>query len=208
MIPRNKLIQLAQIGSRKLFHDDDARSDWKRAKTGKTSFAEMSTEQLDRLVGELRRSGALNTRPPRKAGRVPFNRSPYMAKIEAQLADMGLSWQYAESIAWRLSGGRGLRPDSQPGIKRLEWVREQKHFEGIIAALAAEQKKRGLMGEISAMLRLLDLELDAVDAWVPENKRGTKWQRHLPTLYDVVDYLHTQLAMRESESKDSAGGAR
>ena len=55
---------------------------------------------------------------------------------------MGLSWAYAESIAWRQTGGKGERPNRQPGVKRLEWLKTDAQFRALIAALTREQQKR------------------------------------------------------------------
>lgn len=201
MKPRNTLIKLVHAGARVAFADEAARRAWQKAKTGKESCRDMTDQQLDALVGELRRKGALHDAPPRKAGRVPFNPSPYMDKIEALLADMGLSWQYAEAIAWRQTGGRGTRPGSQPGVKRLEWVRNAKDFRALIAALETEQSKRHLMQYISEYLRELGLDIAAVDPWVRPAMRGEKWQRHLPTLHVVCD----RLADLINEKRDKEG---
>lgn len=198
---RATLIKLLHAGARSAFADEDARRAWQRERTGKDSCKDMSDKQLEALVGELRRKGALHDGPPRRAGRVPFNRSPYMAKIEAMLAEMGLSWQYAEAIAWRITGGRGLKSGGQPGQQRLEWVRGQKHFDGIIAALEAEQTKRRLMQRITTMLSELGLDITAVDEWVAPQLRGPKWQRNLKVLRAVVKHLDDMIAARQVEGE-------
>ncbi len=155
---RATLIKLVHAGARKLFNEDDLRRDWQRDRTGHDSCSDMSNADLENLVAELRRKGAMAPRrPPKRAGRVPYNRSTYMEKIGAQLADMGLSWQYAESIAYRVTGGKGGRANSpnrqpgdavsKPGVKKLEWVQRPEHFRAIIAALAVEQKKRRVQRE-------------------------------------------------------------
>lgn len=201
MKTRATLIKLVHAGARNAFADDAARRTWQRERTGKDSCKDMTDGQLEALVGELRRKGALHDGPPRRAGRVPFNPSPYMAKIEAMLAEMGLSWQYAEAIAWRITGGRGLRPGGQPGQQRLEWVRGQKHFEGIIAALEVEQTKRRMMRHITTMLAELGLDITAVDEWVAPQLRGPKWQRNLKVLKAVYEHLDDLIAARQVEGE-------
>ena len=109
MPTRNQLIQLIHIGGSKLFSSDEERRDWQKEHTGKASCKDMSDRELEGLVKVLRDNKALTKRPPKRAGRVPFNPSNYMSKIEAQLADMQLSWQYAEAIAWRITGGKGKK---------------------------------------------------------------------------------------------------
>lgn len=190
---RTKLIQLIHIGAAKLFDgDDDARRQWQGG-----SCTTLSNERMQQLVDELFKKGALQKRPPKRAGRVPFNRSPYMDKIEAQLADMGLSWQYAEAIAWRITGGRGLKPASQPGVQRLEWVRQRQHFEGIIAALEAEQAKRASMARINECLKRLGKGFDYIDSLVPEHMRGIRWQRNLQWLGHILERLDAEDAANE-----------
>lgn len=190
MPSRSKLIQLAHVGAKALFGDDeDARRDYQQKVTGQRSCKAMDFRQLEDLVADLRAKGAITKRPPKRAGRVPFNRSGYMTKIEAQLADMQLSWQYAEAIAWRITGGKGLQPGSQPGVQRLEWVKQPSHFKAIIAALEAEQTKRNLLRYINQLLEHLGKDLAYIDTLVLPEKRGDKWQRHLPTLRAVVDHL-------------------
>ena len=203
MRPRATLIKLVHMGARKLFPEDEDRRAWQKTRTGHASCKDMSDRQLDSLVGELRQKGAIENRPPRRAGRVPFNRSPYMRKIEAQLADMKLPWSYAEALAWRITGGKGLKPHSQPGVERLEWVRSETHFRAIIAALHVEQKKRGTMQFITEMLRDLGLDFDYVDDLLPAKLRGVKWQRHLPTLEAVAEHLDQRLLAKKREDRES-----
>lgn len=108
------------------------------------SARELDSHGRHKVLHYFRQLG-WRAKPPKHKGRRPatLDREPYLQKIEAQLTDMGLSWAYAESIAWRITGGKGQQPTSeQPGVKRLEWVREPKHFRAIITALAVEQRKR------------------------------------------------------------------
>ncbi|MEE9357346.1 phage protein GemA/Gp16 family protein [Candidatus Vondammii sp. HM_W22] len=189
---RNTLIKLVHVGARKLFNNEDARREWQFAHTGHTSCKAMSNADMERLVTELRRKQALEPRrPPKRAGRVPFNRSNYMNKIEAQLASMGLSWQYAERIAYQVTGGNGNKPNTSPGIKRLEWVRKAEHFRAIIAALDVEQKKRGLLASVEELLKQLGKEMTYVETIVPEHMSG-KWNRNRAWLRHIVEALKSE----------------
>jgi len=193
MANRQKLIQLVHIGAGKLFSkDDDARRAWQQQHTGKASCSKMSNEELEKLVKLLKAAKAITVKPPKRAGRVPFNRSPYMAKIEAMLSDMQLSWQYAEAIAWRLTGGKGERT-GQPGMVRLEWVNKREHFEGIIAALQKEQKKRSLLSGIEYCLNAMNLHEDYVEKLIAGRKNADKWQRDVPLLDAVYKHLHEKM---------------
>ncbi|MES9873127.1 MAG: regulatory protein GemA [Candidatus Sedimenticola sp. 6PFRAG7] len=194
---RGKLIQLVHIGASKLFKDEDDRRGWQEQRTGHRSCSDMSDADLENLVAELRRKGALDgNKAPRRAGRVPFNRSPYMDKIEAQLASMGLSWQYAESIAWRITGGKGEKPNSQPGVKRLEWVRNAEHLRAIIAALDVEQEKRGNLHRIDEQLKALGRDRTYLDTLIPEHMHD-KWQRNRALLRHLVIRLDDECIAKE-----------
>ncbi|WP_241085757.1 phage protein GemA/Gp16 family protein [Candidatus Vondammii sp. HM_W22] len=195
---RNKLIQLVHVGAAKLFSDEDDRRNWQKLRTGHSSCSNMSDADLENLVAELRRQKALVKRPPRHAGRVPFNPSSYMTKIEAQLASMGLSWQYAESIAYNITGGKGKKPNSSPGIKRLEWVRKSEHFRAIIAALDVEQEKRGNLAGIDKLLRKLGENRTHIDAMLPEHMCG-KWQRNRAWLRHIVEVLANECAASQED---------
>ena len=197
---RTTLIKLVHAGARKLFKEEDDRRLWQQNRTGHSSCSGMSDADLENLVAELRRKGALAPRrSPRRAGRVPFNRSPYMEKIEAQLADMGLSWQYAESIAYKITGGKGNKPNSQPGVKRLEWVRKADHFRAIIAALDVEQEKRGNLAAIDELLKKLGKEPHHLDALLPDHMKE-KWQRNRAWLKHLVEALHDEYAATQEEA--------
>lgn len=190
MATRTKLIQLIHIGAAKLHADDDGRRRWQKSHTGKTSCKDMTDKELEYLVKLLRDAGAITKRVPKRAGRVPFNRSPYMSKIGAQLADMKLSWQYAEAIAWRLTGGLGKHTEGRPGVQRLEFVKKRQHFEGIIAALKKEQDKRKLLAGIEQMLADLKLKTDYVEELIYGRAQASKWQRNLPLLKSVSEHLY------------------
>ncbi len=190
MANRQKLIQLIHIGASKLFSDDEARRAWQQQHTGKTSCKEMTQRELEYLVKLLRDAKAIT--PPRRAGRVPVNPSPYMEKIEALLADMKLSWQYAEAIAWRITGGRGNKPNNRPGVRRLEWVNKEAHFVAIIAALDTEQQKRDQLQYIDSMLADLELDYRYIEQMVQGQLHADKWQRNLPLLKDINQQLYAK----------------
>jgi phage gp16-like protein len=193
MSNRKKNIQLIHIGAGKLFKDEESRRDWQEQHTGKRSCSKMTDRELEQLVRVLRDAKAITKRSPKRAGRKPVNPSPYMKKIEALLADMGLSWQYAESIAFRITGGNGEKTLGRPGMQRLEWVHERKHFEAIIAALEAEQKKRHLLADIEYHLDALNLDEAYIEQLVAGRKDAGKWRRSLNLLGPIADNLREKL---------------
>ncbi|AUZ85806.1 regulatory protein GemA [Methylophaga nitratireducenticrescens] len=191
MTNRAKLIQLVHIGTSKLFNDDVERRDWQQRSGGHRSCKDMSDQQLQHCVDLLKQAKVLNTKPPKRAGRVPFNPSPYMAKIEAMLTEMELSWQYAEAIAWRQTGGKGDKPHNRPGVQRLEWLKGSKHFESLIAALEKEQYKRRYLKAIELNLELLGLnESYCIDLLKQNNSYTSKWKRNLGLLKMLSEHLN------------------
>jgi len=81
MTDRKKLIQLVHIGAARLFPGDEgARRAWQKDRTGHASCADMSLANLENLVAELRRKGALQ--PPRRRYS-PTRRGPVQSKITA-----------------------------------------------------------------------------------------------------------------------------
>ncbi|AFJ01974.1 E16-like protein [Methylophaga frappieri] len=193
MSQRRQLIQLVHIGADRLFSDEESRRDWQEQHTGKRSCSKMTDRELEQLVRVLRDAKVITKRSPKRAGRKPVNPSPYMKKIEALLADMGLSWQYAESIAFRITGGNGEKTLGRPGMQRLEWVHERKHFESIIAALEVEQKKRKLLADIEYLLDALNLDVSYVEHLISGRKDADKWRRNPSLLIAIVDSLNEKL---------------
>ncbi len=125
--------------SRQLGLDDETRRAMIEtvAGPGKRSTLDLNLEQADRLLDQLKNRGA--TLGAKKTKGIPANFKPnsYYAKIEALLADMRLPWAYAQKVAENITGGK--KPES---IKRLEWLKNEKHFRAVIAALAVEKGKR------------------------------------------------------------------
>ena len=130
------------VARRQLDLDDASyRATLKRA-AGVNSSSELKTlAKADAVLDALSRLG-FQHKPKVSPGRhkgtpATLEHEPYLQKVEALLADMKLPWAYAEKIAENITGGK--KPEA---IKRLEWVRQQKHLVGIVAALHAEKKKR------------------------------------------------------------------
>ena len=124
MISKRKLAQIhvakAQLG----LSDDDYRAILART-AGVSSAKELTERTVGGVLHEFRRLG-WQPKAPKRAGRVPntFNKHEQLAKIEALLTEMALSWEYAGAIAKR-----------QTGIDRIDWLRTEAQFRGVIAAL-------------------------------------------------------------------------
>ncbi|EBZ6266068.1 regulatory protein GemA [Salmonella enterica subsp. enterica serovar Oranienburg] len=88
--------------------------------TGKRSSTKCSIRELED-VKEYMHSQGFPRKAPKGKGRRPNvaeRRRAILAKIEALLADSGLSWAYAEGIASRMWG-----------CKILEWLNDDKNLE-------------------------------------------------------------------------------
>ena len=141
--PRHNDLAKIHLARKALGLDEDDYRSILRRLCGVDSAKDLDDLGRKRVLEHFRSLGWI-PRPPRRRGRRPntFEREPYLHKVEALLADMGLSWAYAESIAWRQTGGKGERPNRQPGVKRLEWLKTDAQFRALIAALTREQQKR------------------------------------------------------------------
>ena len=165
------------------------------------SSAKCTPAQRRAILDELKRKGA-QTPGAKKPANYPgkphnFDSSamPEMiTKIEAQLADMGLSWAYADAIAKR-----------QCGIQREAWVRDQDQLRGIIAALDVEQRKRGaneFIAEAVTKLKVSDDELATLTQKLPSN-----WRRTLRALTLVCAHFHARIDALEASVDEHEGDA-
>ena len=80
-------------------------------------------------------------------------------------------------------------------MERLEWVHKREHFEGIIAALEQEQKKRQLLADIEYHLDAMNLDESYVEKLVSGRKNAGKWRRTLSLLQPIADNLREKLAL-------------
>lgn len=176
--------------ARELGLDDDDRKAIQRKVTGKDSTSLMTPLEGARVIDHLRALRGPGRRYPKRAGRVPANlhREPLLQKIEALLADMTLSWQYAEGIAWRITGGKGTQPNSQPGVQRMEWVRDERDLRAVIAALHVEQKKRARYELIQSELRRLGKNEEWLLEQIP-SEWAVKWKRHAKCQTAIIELL-------------------
>ena len=136
------------------------------------------------MLDHLRSRGAART-PRKRVAEHPgtphtIDLQPMLTKIEAQLADMGLPWSYADAIARR-----------QTGIARLAWVRAPGQLAGVIAALEREQTKRARLQDVDRLLAELGRGRSHIDALLPAGYRRD-WKRDLDMLGRIVDLLDAQ----------------
>lgn len=135
--------ELAAIHSakRELGLDDETYRAMLQKVAGVRSAADLDIDGRQSVLTHLKASGWQGV-PRKRVAQHPgrphnLDREPLLQKIEAQLADMGAPWGYADSIAKR-----------QTGIAKVAWLRSLDQLRGVVAALAKEQKKRALAQEL------------------------------------------------------------
>lgn len=195
---RRAMIAKIHIAKQQLGLDDSTYREILRRHGGqgdKPSSAKMDDRQLDKVLQELVRKGFKPKQP--KKGNRPHNydRLPgYITKVEALLADMGLSWAYADSIARNITGGVGA-PEigKDPGVERLAWVRKDDHWRAIIAALVKEQEKRGHHAAILEELKEMGLEESYIEQLLVTNAIDPKnWHRRTALMVRIRQYLEAK----------------
>jgi len=122
---------------------------------GVESTKHLTLDKASLVLDHLRKLGADNPKKTSSTGRYPgapstLDSNAMYQKIEALLTDMKLPWNYADTIAENITGGRS------GGIPRLGWVKDKNHLKGIVSALAAKHKKE----QVKAWA-FLDAELTA-----------------------------------------------
>lgn len=107
-----------------------------------------------------------------------------VTKVEALLADMWLSWSYADAIAKQMWG-----------IPRTAWARSPKHLQAMIAALHNEQKKRWLLASVEELCEQLGINDPAS---LPGWKLPKNWRRNIPVLKQLQAHLRAHVKEQES----------
>lgn len=164
---------------------------------GKTSTTELNLAECDQVLTRLRALGAERPRADseRYVGRHPGYPETCrpgcvarLEKIEAQLADMQLPWEYARVILTHVS-----KPGQGKGVDRLEWAKAE-HLDKVIAALDYEQIKRARLEEIDRQLAARGLDRTWVEAMLTEQAPHytPKWTRNTRALGFVLDVLGTR----------------
>lgn len=121
-----------QIARRQLGLDDDAYRAILKRTVGAESSKGLTPRQVGRVLVELERLGF---KPKASTGRAKpkpaAERAKLVGKIEAQLAEAGRPWGYADALAARMYQ-----------VERLEWC-DSKQLGGIITALAKDAERHG-----------------------------------------------------------------
>ncbi|EAO6532006.1 regulatory protein GemA [Salmonella enterica] len=104
--------------------------------TGKRSSTKCSIRELEDVKEYMHRQGFPRKAPKGKGRRpnVANRRKAILSKIEALLAEGGLSWAYAEGIAHRMYKQ-----------KVLEWL-DDEQLHSVMIALIKQSKRKGRSG--------------------------------------------------------------
>lgn len=160
------------------------------------SSAKLDDKQRQAVVNEFRR---LRGGQP---GRGSFPGKPHnfgssampelITKIEAQLADMKLSWAYADAIGKR-----------QFGVAKVAWIRDEVKLKAIVAALHVEQSKRAGNEFIDQAIKRLGMtakQLAELTGHLPKN-----WRRQVQVLDQVCKHLGARVEMLDQKEAADRG---
>lgn len=186
---RRALTAKIHIARKELGLDEETYRAMLHTHTGQSSTAAMSDDQLRTVLDQLKRQGFEGKPRKKRVAEHPgtphnIDRRPMLQKIEAQLADMGLPWSYADSIAKRITGGRGYehggsgRQHAEPGVDNLAWVKSGNDLKGIIAALDVEQEKRNLLARIDELLTEMGKDRTHLQPMLDTMGISGKWERN------------------------------
>lgn len=182
------LITKIHVAKQQLGMDDDSYRALLARVAGVESSKDLNSRQAGRLMTEFERLG-FKPKPSSKAKGKPHNFSQMpeqIRKIEAQLADMGLPWAYADAIAKQMFK-----------VPRVAWLKKPKQLDDLIAALHVEQEKRQLLDQVEALCKRLGVD-------TPERLEGLEelpegWRRQRPILKALVDALNAAIVAQEED---------
>ena len=132
--------------------DDDGYRAVLERTAGVRSSSLLTSKTAAAVLDELVRLGWKPKKTNRTKGK-PHNFNSHsmpamIAKVEALLADMKLSWAYADAIANQMFG-----------IQRCAWLRSEKQLKALIAALDKEQIKRSMSERIMHLYEQLGIQI-------------------------------------------------
>jgi len=144
-----------------------------------SSAKDLSAQGRTQVLNHLRGLGW--TRKPRqhvarRPGTPPnLECSQMLRKIEAQIADMDLSWAYVDAICKR-----------QTRIDRVAWLRNPDQLKAIIAALYVEQEKRALLTTLDQLLKQAGIDHERL---TQQFALTGNWQRNRATLRRLIQVV-------------------
>lgn len=127
---RNQQLSKIHIAKKDLAMDDDSYRAMLARVAGVNSAKDLNPRQVGLVLREFERLG-WKPKPGRPKPSAAADRQKLVGKIEAQLAEAGRSWNYADGLAQRLYK-----------VERLEWL-DAKQLGGVITALAKDAQRHG-----------------------------------------------------------------
>lgn len=174
---------------RQLGMDEDARRAMLKSVAGVESTTQLTMPLAQTVLDHLRKAGATRPKPVRAVARHPGypehvrrECGALVDKVEAQLADMGLSWEYARQILRRVSGG--WKQDAQLGKEAFRWA-EADDLKKVVAALAYEQEKRAALCAVEELLARAGLTAETMQTLPGLTDLAAGWQRRTRDLGHV-----------------------
>lgn len=133
---RKSELAMIHVAKKELAMPDDEYRSILLSVTGKTSSAALDWRGRKKLLDHFKKIGfkVKGSKAGRARPNVGGDRVAQMSKIEAQLADAGRSWAYADGIAKRLFA-------NTTKIERIDFC-DGAHLAKVIAALAFDAKRR------------------------------------------------------------------
>lgn len=172
------ILSKIHIAKQQLAMDDDIYRGLLARVAGVRSAKELNERQAGAVLREFERLGFKPLPSKRTKGKPHnFNQLPgEIEVIEAQLADMKLSWSYADSIAKQMFG-----------IPKVAWLKRPEQFKAVLAALHVEQEKRGFLEQVETLCQELGVTGPEMVAGLEQLPKG--WQRQRPILKLLVETL-------------------
>lgn len=162
--------------------DDDGYRAVLERTAGVRSSSQLTSKTAAAVLDELVRLGWKPKKTNRTKGK-PHNFNSHsmpamIAKVEALLADMKLSWAYADAIANQMFG-----------IQRCAWLRSEKQLKALIAALDKEQIKRSMSERIMHLYEQLGIQITSSN----QSPSG----KSIKQMQVLLDRLEHQLLLSE-----------
>lgn len=170
------------VGAKKLGMDQGTYRQFLFTTAGVRSAADLDVAGRKKVIARMHALGLPEPQPHRGAPHNMLKLSGEIEKIEAQLADMSLTWSYADAIARRMFG-----------VQRIAWLRKPGQLRAILAALHVEQQKRDGLEWIDRALAALGRTRADLDAFLATRKVPDTWSRNREWLKRVGGLLDTEL---------------
>ena len=132
---RNLTLAKIHVGKKTLGMDDDAYRAFLRTHVGKSSAADCTIIELEKILWAMKKSGFVpqSKKPVGKNPGAPAkakSRKLVLDKITAQLTTRGLHWNYAHGMAKKMFGK-----------ERVQWLDDEQLYK-LMQALQVDQNRR------------------------------------------------------------------